>query len=74
MLQIATQRLHSQQLVKPSLTTATEIVAWLGAVQSQDFMGAKWAVGQRGVNLTDANVEQAFNDGHILRTHVLRPT
>ena len=24
--------------------------------------------------LTDAGVEQAFNDGHILRTHVLRPT
>jgi glucose/arabinose dehydrogenase len=27
------------------LTTPTEVVAWLGAVQSQDYMGAKWALG-----------------------------
>ena len=74
MLYIAPHRLHSQQLVNSSLTTPTEVVAWLGAVQSQDYMGAKWAVGQRGIHLTDEDVERAFSDGHILRTHVLRPT
>lgn len=47
---------------------------WLGAVQSQDYMGAKWSVGQRVRKGTDAGVDQAFNEGRILRTHVLRPT
>ena len=45
-----------------------------GAVQAQDFDGAKWAVGQRVANARDATVERAFQDGGILRTHVLRPT
>ena len=35
---------------------------------------AKWALGLRIANSTDAAVEKAFNDGAILRTHVLRPT
>ncbi len=46
----------------------------LGAVQSQDYAAAKWGVGQRTVGITDAIVEQAFADGSILRTHVMRPT
>lgn len=46
----------------------------LCAVQSQDYSGAKWSVGQRVRNGTDAMVEQAFTSGRILRTHVLRPT
>ena len=74
MLQIATQRLYSQKLLNSSFTTSAEVVAWLGVVQSQDYMGAKWALGQRGDGLTDYHIEQDFNAGHILRTHVLRPT
>ncbi len=46
----------------------------LGAVQSQDFAGAKWAIGLRTNGLTEADVERAFTDGSILRTHVMRPT
>lgn len=49
-------------------------MAWLGAVQAQDYPAAKWALGLRGDGLTDAAVEQAFTDGSILRTHILRPT
>jgi winged helix DNA-binding protein len=49
-------------------------VAWLGAVQAQDYPAAKWALGLRAPGLTDADVESAFNRGTILRTHVLRPT
>ena len=50
------------------------MVARLGAVQAQDFAGAKWAVGMRLPGVSDAEVEHAFNRGSILRTHVLRPT
>ena len=46
----------------------------LGAVQSQDYAGAKWAIGMRARGVSDADIERDFNDGAILRTHVLRPT
>ena len=49
-------------------------MARLCAVQAQDYAGAKWALGLRAKGLVDAGVEQAFNAGSILRTHVLRPT
>jgi hypothetical protein len=46
----------------------------MGAMQAQDFNMAKWAVGIRLPECTDRQVEEAFNSGDILRTHVLRPT
>ena len=47
----------------------------LGAVQAQDYAGAKWALAQRTRNaVTDAAVERAVDAGAIVRTHVLRPT
>lgn len=46
----------------------------LGAVQAQDYPGAKWALGLRLPDAKDADIEQAFERGDILRTHVMRPT
>lgn len=46
----------------------------MGAVQAQDYYGAKWALGQRLMDTTDDAIEKAFADGTILRTHVMRPT
>lgn len=52
-----------------------DVVAWFGAVQSQDYHPAKWGVGQRlGGTVTDPGLDRAFADGELLRTHVLRPT
>ena len=50
------------------------MVAWLAAVQAQDYAGAKWALGLRMQQATDAEIDQSFADGEILRTHALRPT
>jgi hypothetical protein len=50
------------------------VVEHLGAVQAQDYAAAKWAIGLRMQKATDQTVEQAFNEGKILRTHVMRPT
>jgi hypothetical protein len=44
------------------------------AMQAQVFPMAKWAIGLRLSNCNDKQVEDAFNAGKILRTHVLRPT
>jgi hypothetical protein len=71
---IARQRLINQGLVKPALKTANEVVARLGAVQAQDYGGAKWGISQRTAGLTDAEIEKEIDDGAIVRTHVLRPT
>ena len=71
---IAALRLHNQFISRPILETPEAVVGWLVAVQSQDYGGAKWAVGQRAAGINDAVVEKAFTDGTILRTHVMRPT
>jgi hypothetical protein len=66
--------LKKQSLTESRLQRPEEVVACLGAVQAQDYAGAKWAVAQRTIDCTDSQVEQACADGSILRTHVLRPT
>ena len=71
---ITNRRLHFQSLAKPRFARAEDVVEWLGAVQAQDFGGAKWAVSQRMTGATNAGLDHAFNAGTILRTHVLRPT
>lgn len=72
--QLLRRRFANQRLTTPAGADPTELVAWLGAVQSQDYGRAKWALGQRLVGVDDAAIEAAFNAGRILRTHVLRPT
>jgi hypothetical protein len=67
-------RLENQKLTGSTLRRAEEVVRWFGAVQAQDYIGAKWALALRTRGLTDHDVELAFAEGRILRTHVLRPT
>ncbi|HEX5944178.1 MAG TPA: crosslink repair DNA glycosylase YcaQ family protein, partial [Anaerolineales bacterium] len=68
-------RLHNQFLSQTNFTGPGAVVAALGAVQSQDYAGGKWALAQRVKNATtDTAIDKAFNDGKILRTHILRPT
>ncbi|HLH70966.1 MAG TPA: winged helix DNA-binding domain-containing protein [Candidatus Dormibacteraeota bacterium] len=74
MIDIAALRLGSQRLVGDSLPSAVDVVRWFGAVQSQDYPGAKWALGQRSPGATDAELDRLFDTGTLLRTHVLRPT
>ncbi len=73
-IDIAYQRLRNQRLSGSQFETPAEWVGWMGAVQAQDFAGAKWALGLRVPASTDSRIEQAFSEGRILRTHVMRPT
>jgi hypothetical protein len=73
-IEIVKQRLCNQHLAGAWLKRPDEIVQWLGAVQAQDYAGAKWALGLRLPGATDDEIERAFTEGAILRTHVLRPT
>jgi hypothetical protein len=49
-------------------------VAWLGAVQAQDYLGALWAVGLRTRNAVEADIEQALANRTIIRTWPMRGT
>ncbi len=71
---IAGCRLRHQRLAGAPLPSAADVVRWLGAVQAQDYAGAKWALAQRAGDLTNTALDRLFDAGTILRTHVLRPT
>jgi hypothetical protein len=67
-------RLQNQNLSQSTFKTPSEIVSWLGAVQSQDFPGAKWALSQRLDYMSNHDIQMSFDNGGFLRTHVMRPT
>ena len=71
---IIRQRLRNQKLSAPEFQKTADVVRWMGAVQAQDFNAAKWALVLRMRQATSDTVEDAFNKGEILRTHLLRPT
>ena len=71
---ILLDRLRNQKLVQSDARDLVGVVSWLGAVQSQDYAGAKWALSLRVSGLSDADVDRAFDTGAIVRTHILRPT
>lgn len=50
-------------------------MAWFGAVQAQEYPSAKWGIALRlPPGATDHTLDRAFDEGAILRTHVMRPT
>jgi Winged helix DNA-binding domain len=71
---IVQKRQQNQHISGTWFKQPADIVHWLGAVQAQDYAGAKWALGLRLPGAIDDDVERALTDGAILRTHVLRPT
>lgn len=71
---IANIRLINQQITETKFKTVKDLVGWMGAMQAQDFNMAKWAVGIRLPGSTDKEIQESFNKGEILRTHLLRPT
>lgn len=73
-MDVFAQRLVNQGLIRPQSRTGADIVAALGAVQAQDYPGARWALAMRGPHLRDADLEAEFDAGAIVRTHVMRPT
>jgi winged helix DNA-binding protein len=73
-LDIVRQRLHNQLITQRTFEKPGDVVQWLGAVQAQDYAAATWALGLRMQDVTANDIEQAFAEGAILRTHLMRPT
>jgi hypothetical protein len=76
---IAARRLAAQEIARPRFATPGELVAHLGAVQAQEPLAAKWAVGLRlggraARTAREATIDRALADGSVIRTHVFRWT
>ena len=76
---IAHARLRNSRLVGPPLESPEDVVAWFGAVQSQDVPGSLWGIAQRlnrgasGEQTID-ELGAAMDAGRFVRTHGPRPT
>lgn len=71
---IAARRLAAQHLIGDPLPSAEAVVRHFMCVQSQDYPAAKWAIAQRAPSATSADIDTLYDDGTILRLHILRPT
>jgi hypothetical protein len=71
---IALLRLANQQIVATRCQEPAEVVASLGAMQAQDYLGTLWAIGLRLPAATETDIEQAIADRTIIRTWPLRST
>lgn len=73
-LNITAQRLANQKISTSDLTTPEAVVEWLGALQGQDYTGAKWSIGLRLPGSSDDQIEQAIDERRIVRTWLMRGT
>jgi hypothetical protein len=71
---VARCRFFNQHIARAEFKKPEDVVAWLGAMQAQEYAMAKWGIAQRMREITDPEIDKAFADGAILRTHLLRPT
>lgn len=72
--EIPKHRLLNQRIASSSFKQPEEVVAYMGAMQAQEYAMAKWAIALRLPGAKETEIEKAINEGKILRTHVLRPT
>jgi hypothetical protein len=68
------RRLSSQRIAREKFEKPEDVVRWMGALQAQDYLQAVWAIGLRTRSGTLADVEQAIEDGKIIRTWPMRGT
>ncbi|UYQ92853.1 winged helix DNA-binding domain-containing protein [Chitinophaga horti] len=67
-------RLHAQLISQHPYTDVADVVHHMGAMQAQDYAGAKWSVALRMKNATDEDIELAIAEKLIVRTWSLRGT
>ena len=72
--EIAHRRMHGLGIWRTPFDNPDEVVRHLAALQAQEFSYAKWSVAQRTKDADDEAVQRLFDEGAILRTHLLRPT
>lgn len=67
-------RLLNQQLAAPQFHTPTEVVDYMGAMQAQEYRMMRWAVAMRTRRPSHRAFKEAFDNGQIIRLHLMRGT
>lgn len=67
-------RLTNQRIADLPFAQAEDVVAWLGAMQAQDYSGTLWSIGLRMRAASEQLVEQAVAERRIVRTWPMRGT
>ena len=70
----ATIRLLNQQLAAPQFSDPAELVGYMGAMQAQEYRMMRWAVAMRTRKPSAKAFKQAFDNGRIIRLHLMRGT
>ena len=70
----ATIRLLNQQLAAPQFSDPAELVGYMGAMQAQEYRMMRWAVAMRTQKPSAKAFKQAFDNGRIIRLHLMRGT
>ena len=71
---VVARRLANQQLAAPRLSSVSELVRWMGAVQAQDYRGGLWATGLRLAKGDASGIEDAIAARKVVRTWPMRGT
>src|SRR4026208_924124 len=74
MLDIPARRRENQSLLRPVFQDPGEAVAWFGAIQAQDYLGALWAIGLRTTAAVESDVASALAERRIVRAGPVRGT
>jgi hypothetical protein len=72
--EIVRRRLEAQRISAARFERPADVVAWLGAIQAQDYLGALWAVGLRLAGARESDVERALAERSIVRSWPMRGT
>ena len=67
-------RMAAQRIGASEFTTPRDAVRSMLALQGQDFAGARWSVGLRYADATEAGVAAALDAGEIVRSWPMRGT
>ncbi len=73
-MNIPLQRMMNHLIAAQQYGDPVQSVAWMGAMQAQDYPASLWAVGLRTEGASEGTIEQALETGGILRTWLLRGT
>lgn len=67
-------RLLNQHLNSPIFDNPTDVVRHMGAMQAQEYRMMRWAVAMRTKKPSSSSFKKAFDNGSIVRLHLLRGT
>ena len=67
-------RLLNQQLICPQFDKPEEVVNHMGAMQAQEYRLMRWAVAMRTKRPSAKAFKKAFDNGQIIRLHLMRGT